>query len=78
MLGGEYLAEDHVALRGGYRYDEGAVSHAITGGIGYVDTAYELDLALQRVVSGASATAIIIGFKYHVESGGLGADTGEE
>jgi hypothetical protein len=71
MLGGEYLAADHFPLRAGYRYDQGVQSHALTGGFGYVDTAYELDLALQRVVVGDRATAIIIGFKYHVESGGL-------
>lgn len=71
MLGGEYLAGDHFPVRAGYRYDEGAQSHALTGGFGYVDTAYEVDLALQRVIVGERATAIIIGFKYHVESGGL-------
>jgi predicted porin len=71
MVGGEYLAGDHFPLRLGYRYDEGAVSHALTGGLGYIDTAYSIDLAVQGLVSGGNATAIIIGFKYHVESGGL-------
>ncbi len=70
MLGGEYLVGDHVPLRLGYRYDQGAESHAVTGGLGYLDSAYSIDLAVQRVVSGAAATAIIIGFQYHVESGG--------
>ena len=77
MLGGEYLASDHFPIRAGYRYDQGVASHALTGGFGYVDTAYELDFALQRVIVGDRATAIIIGFKYHVESGGLTPD-GEE
>jgi opacity protein-like surface antigen len=70
MVGGEYLAGDHVPLRLGYRFDEGVTTHAVTGGIGYLDNAYSIDLSLQRVVSGGNATAIIIGFKYHVESGG--------
>jgi opacity protein-like surface antigen len=70
MLGGEYLAADHVPLRLGYRYDQGAESHAVTGGIGYLDTAYSIDLSLQHIVSGTAATAIIIGFTYHVESSG--------
>lgn len=71
MLGAEYLAGDHFPLRIGYRYDQGAESHAVTGGFGYLDNAYSVDLGIQRVVSGDSATAVIIGFKYHVESSGL-------
>jgi hypothetical protein len=74
MVGGEYLAADRFPLRLGYRYDEGQSSHAVTGGLGYIETAYSIDLAIQRVVSGGDATAIIIGFKYHVESGGLSPD----
>jgi opacity protein-like surface antigen len=70
MLGGEYLAADHVPLRLGYRYDQGAVSHTVTGGLGYIDSAYSIDLSVQRSVSGPSSTAIIFGFQYHVESGG--------
>jgi hypothetical protein len=70
MVGGEYLAGDHVPLRLGYRFDEGVTTHAVTGGIGYLDNAYSIDLSIQRVVSGGNATAIIIGFKYHVESAG--------
>jgi hypothetical protein len=78
MVGGEYLAADHFPLRLGYRYDEGQTSHAVTGGLGYIDTAYSIDLSFQRVVSGGDATAIIIGFKYHVESGGLSGPEGLE
>ncbi|HVW25368.1 MAG TPA: hypothetical protein VHC69_08355 [Polyangiaceae bacterium] len=70
MVGGEYLVADHVPLRLGYRYDQGADSHAITGGAGYLDSAYSIDLSVQRTVAGPAATAIIIGFQYHVESGG--------
>jgi opacity protein-like surface antigen len=70
MLGGEYLAADRVPLRLGYRYDQGADTHAVTGGVGYLDSAYSVDLSVQRTVSGPGATAIIFGFAYHVESGG--------
>ncbi|HVU00609.1 MAG TPA: hypothetical protein VHE30_02620 [Polyangiaceae bacterium] len=77
MAGGEYLAADHFPLRIGYRYDQGMQSHALTGGFGYVDTAYAVDLSLQRVVSGEPSTAILIGFKYHVESSGLAPDADE-
>jgi hypothetical protein len=35
-----------------------------------------VDFSLQRVVSGTPATAIIFGFKYHVESGGMSPESG--
>ncbi|HEX3593691.1 MAG TPA: hypothetical protein VHU80_01280 [Polyangiaceae bacterium] len=70
MAGGEYLVGDHVPLRLGYRYDQGQVSHTVTGGLGYIDSAYSIDLSIQRSVAGPSSTAIIFGFQYHVESGG--------
>jgi hypothetical protein len=49
-------------------------SHAISGGFGYIDNAYTLDLAIGRVVSGEGATIVTIGFKYHVESAGIAAE----
>lgn len=75
MGGGEYLAAHHVPLRAGYRYDQGLQNHMVTGGLGYLDTAYAVELAIQRVVSGDSATAIILGFRYHVDgAGSAGSD----
>jgi opacity protein-like surface antigen len=71
MLGGELLAADHFPLRAGYRYDQGVASHTVTGGLGYLDTAYSLDLAVERSVAGDPVTAVVIGFKYHVESSGI-------
>jgi hypothetical protein len=70
MVGGEYLAADHVPIRLGYRYDQGVESHAVTGGLGYLDSAYSIDLSVQRTVAGPAVTAIIIGFTYHVENSG--------
>jgi len=75
MGGGEFLAASRVPLRAGYRYDQGAASHTVSGGIGYVDRQYSLDLTIGRAVVGEGATTILLGFKYHVESGGLGDDT---
>jgi hypothetical protein len=74
MGGGEYLAGDHFPLRAGYRYDAGQKSHTISGGIGYIDKSYTFDLSVGRVVSGVGATIIVVGFKYHVESTGLGPE----
>ncbi len=71
MFGGEFLAGDHFPLRAGYRYDDGAKDHSVSGGFGYVDTTFQAELAVRRVVSGDSATAVVIGFTYHLDSGGL-------
>jgi hypothetical protein len=71
MTGGQVLVGGHFPIRLGYRFDEGAVSHAVTGGIGYLDTSYAIDLSVQRVVSGDSLTVIVLGFTYHLESSGL-------
>ena len=77
MLGLEVLLADHYGLRGGYRYDQGSESHALSGGIGYIDSAFIFDLALRRVVSGESATAIVFGFTYHLETTGLTPSPGD-
>jgi hypothetical protein len=73
MTGIEFLAADHYPLRAGYRYDQGATSHAVSVGFGYIDRAFAAELAVRRVVSPSddAATAIVLGFKYHLESTGL-------
>jgi opacity protein-like surface antigen len=71
MAGGEVLLGDHFPVRAGYRYDDGAKSHSVSGGVGYVDTTYGAEIAFRRVVSGDPVTAIVFGFSYHLDSGGL-------
>lgn len=71
MAGGELLLGDHFPLRGGYRYDDGAKTHSLSGGIGYVDTAFSAEIAVRRVVSGEPATAVVFGLTYHLEGNGL-------
>jgi len=71
MAGGEFLAGDHFPLRAGYRFDEGAKSHSLSAGFGYLDTSFGAEIAVRRVVSGDAATAIVFGFSYHLDSGGL-------
>jgi opacity protein-like surface antigen len=68
MGGAEVLASDNFPLRLGYRYDEGAGSHSVSGGLGYVERMFAVELAVRRVVSGDVATAIVLGFTYHLES----------
>jgi opacity protein-like surface antigen len=71
MGGLEILVGDNYPLRAGYRYDDGNRSHAVSGGVGYVDRTFAAELAVRRIVSGDPATAIIFGFVYHLESSGL-------
>jgi len=76
MGGGEYLLADHFPLRAGYRYDDGAKSHSVSAGFGYLDTTFGAEIAVRRVVSGDPATAIVFGFSYHLDSGDI-ASQGE-
>lgn len=75
MLGGEYLAADHFPLRLGYRFDEGQKSHAISGGLGYVDPQFAIEAAVRRTVAGPEtmvpSTTVVIGLQYFLESTGI-------
>jgi hypothetical protein len=77
MLGGELLIADHYPIRAGYRFDEGAESHALSFGLGYLETAFAVDLAVRRVVTEDPATAIVFSFSYHLEATGLTPSAGE-
>lgn len=77
MGGLEVLLADHYSVRGGYRYDQGASSHALSAGIGYIDRMFILDLGLRRTFTGADATAVVLGFTYHLESAGMTPTMGE-
>jgi opacity protein-like surface antigen len=69
--GFEALFADHVSARLGYRFDDGAKSHAISGGVGYIDRTFDVDAAVRRTVAGDTATAIVLGFTYHLDSTGI-------
>ena len=77
MAGLEFLAADRYPLRIGYRYDEGAKSHAVSGGLGYVDRTFGAEIAVRRVVSGDTATTVVLGFSYHLEAAGLTPQAGD-
>jgi opacity protein-like surface antigen len=77
MLGLEVLLADHYALRGGYRYDQGAQSHGLGLGVGYIDRAFIFDIGLRRIVSGEEATTVVLGFTYHLETTGLTPSAGD-
>jgi len=71
MIGAEGLFVDRLAVRLGYRYDQGAESHALAGGVGYVDRTFDVDVSLRRTVAGEGSTTLVFGFTYHLEATGL-------
>jgi hypothetical protein len=77
MAGIETLFADHYAVRGGYRYDQGPDSHSLALGTAYIDRMFILDVAVRHAFTGGSATAVVIGFTYHLESSGLTPTMGE-
>jgi hypothetical protein len=70
--GGEVLFIDRLMVRLGYRYDQRQESHAICGGLGYVDKMFSIDASVRRSVVGPGYTAIVFGLTGHIESMGLG------
>lgn len=71
MGGFEFLAADAFPLRVGYLFDGGASSHAISGGVGYIDTQFSFEFGMRRVVSGDQATTLLFTLQYFVESSGM-------
>ena len=70
-VGLEALFVDRVAARGGYRYDDGAKSHALAIGGGYIEKNFDVDVSFRRVIVGDVASVIVFGFSYHLEATGL-------
>lgn len=77
MLGGEILLADSVPIRGGYRFDGGAESHALSAGVGYLGREFSIEGAVRRTIVGPDATTIVFSLAYFLESSGL-ARAGDE
>lgn len=78
MAGGEYLLIDHIPLRAGYRFDQGANSHQISAGVGYVAREFMVEASVRRTLVGPETTMIIFGAGYYLESSGLTGRGAEE
>jgi hypothetical protein len=72
MAGFEFLAGDHYPLRLGYRYDKNQSTHAVSGGIGYIDPQFSVDFAIRHTVGAKDpfgpVTTFVIDLQYFVES----------
>ena len=71
MVGGEYLIANHFPARLGYRFDQGPNSHALSAGFGYIEHRFSVEAAVRRTLVGPSATTIVLGVAYFLESSGL-------
>lgn len=54
----EYLASGFVPLRVGYAYDQGRKQSYVTGGLGYVDPRFSLQVSLRQSVTRGSETSL--------------------
>ncbi len=70
-LGIEALVGNNFPVRAGYRYDDGAKTHALSVGVGYLDTSIAVDIGASRTVIGDASTAFAATFTYFLESNGL-------
>jgi opacity protein-like surface antigen len=77
MAGGEYLVADRVPVRLGYRFDQGADSHALSGGLGFISPEFSIEASVRRTLAGPEATTIFFGVGYFLESSGLTGRGGE-
>lgn len=69
--GGEFLLMGQVPLRGGYVYDQAFSRQAVSMGAGYLANEFAVDATLRLSVAGPTATAIIIGLRYHLDGAGI-------
>jgi hypothetical protein len=71
MVGGEYLVADHVPIRIGYRFDQGAALHTLSAGLGYISPEFSIEGTVKRSLSQPGVTTMIFSVAYFLESSGL-------
>lgn len=62
----EYLAGGQIPVRAGYRFDEARDQHAVTAGLGYLETSFGAELALRQQVQGSRDTELLLTLRYFV------------
>lgn len=63
----EFLASGVIPLRGGYQYDQGRKQHSVTGGLGFVDSSFGIQVSLRQVVSGGKESTLMGALQYFVQ-----------
>jgi hypothetical protein len=80
MIGGEVFLGQHFPLRIGYRYDGGASTDGIYGGVGYISKQWGIELGGGGDVYSPHANSLIfgLGLRYFYDSSGLGNNQAAE
>ncbi|MBI5517043.1 MAG: hypothetical protein HY909_24890 [Deltaproteobacteria bacterium] len=69
--GGVELLMNRVPLRLGYAYDDGRMSHALSGGIGYLEQAYGVELSFRQALDPAPQTTVLLSLRYFYRPNGV-------
>ena len=78
MGGGEVFLGERYALRGGWRYDGGTATNAVSFGLGYIDPRWSVELAVRRDVGiDHAGTLGVLSLRYFYDpmAGSTPADT---
>ncbi|MEZ4294292.1 MAG: hypothetical protein R3B70_04900 [Polyangiaceae bacterium] len=71
MVGAEYLVASAFPIRLGYRYDQGAEQHSLSGGLGYITREFSVEASVRRALDERGPTTVVVGLAYFLESSGL-------
>lgn len=71
MVGGEYLVGEHLPIRLGYRFDQGAKLHTLSAGSGYIGTEFAVEASVKQTLSSPGATTLFLSIEYFFEASGL-------
>lgn len=73
MVGGEYLLINHIPLRLGYRFDQGANLHTLSTGLGYIGNEFSIEASVKRILADQTrgSTTMVFSVAYFFESSGL-------
>lgn len=78
MAGAEVFLADRFAIRGGYRYDDGQKAHAATGGLGYIDRRWSVEVSGRHDVSAKFPNTLFsIGLRYFYDAAKVSPDEGD-
>ncbi len=67
LMGGSLeLFLSGIAIRGGYYWDGGRTTHSVSGGLGYVDPGYSIDVAYRGIVAGGTDHSVLASIRYFV------------
>jgi hypothetical protein len=77
-VGGELFLADRVAIRAGYRYDDGLATHALSAGLGYIDRKWSVELGGRHDANGPNpATMLALSLRFFYDGARMQAEEAE-